>query len=142
MAEGVKAVPDLIKPNETELARLLGRPMEMEGQYLAAGKELLAMGIANAVVSLGGNGAIFLWKDAAYRAEGLSVSVQSTVGAGDSVVAAMAYAMEKGLPREKAIALAMAMGAASVMQSGSQAPDMDTVMSLSRQVNFKELEEM
>ena len=95
------------------------------------------MGISNVVISLGGDGGLFLWKDAVYRAEGLQVPVQSTVGAGDSVVAAMAYAMEKNLPREQAVALAMAMGAASVMQSGSQAPDVSTVQTLSRQVRFE-----
>ena len=139
MAEGIKAAPDLVKPNETELARLLGRPLHTEEQYLAAGKELLALGIANVVISLGGEGGLFLWNDAIYRAEGLQVSVQSTVGAGDSVVAAMAYGMEKNLPRQAQIALAMAMGAASVMQSGSQAPDMDTVQTLAKQVNIKAL---
>ena len=139
MAEGIKAAPDMVKPNETELARLLGRLLETEEQYITAGKELLAMGVANGVISLGGDGAIFLWEDAVYRAEGLSVPVQSTVGAGDSVVAAMAYGMEKNLPRQEQIALAMAMGAASVMQSGTQAPDMDTVQTLFGQVFIQEL---
>ncbi len=137
MAQGVQAAPDTVKPNETELARLLGRSLETEEAYLAAGKELLAMGIANVVISLGNDGAIFLWEDAVYRAAGLSVPVQSTVGAGDSVVAAMAYAMEKNLPREQAVALAMAMGAASVMQSGTQAPDMETVKTLTQQVKSR-----
>lgn len=139
MAEGIKGMPCMVKPNETELARLLGRPMETDEQLLAGGKELLAMGISNVVISLGGNGALFLWDDGIYRAKSLSVPVISTVGAGDSVVAAMAYGMEKGLPREKRIALAMAMGAASVMQSGSQAPDMETVMTLSQQVSVKKV---
>lgn len=139
MAQGVKAAPDMVKPNETELARLLGRPMETEEEYLAAGKELLAMGISHVVISLGGDGAIFLWEDAVYRAAGLSVPVQSTVGAGDSVVAAMAYGMEKDMPRQEQIALAMAMGAASVMQSGSQAPDMNAVKTLAQQVKIKTL---
>ncbi len=139
MAEGVKAAPCMVKPNETELARLLGRPMETDAQFLAGGKELLAMGISNVVISLGGRGALFLWEDAVYRAESLSVPVQSTVGAGDSVVAAMAYGMEQGLPRQDRIALAMAMGAASVMQSGTQAPDRETVTRLARQVSIKKV---
>ena len=137
MAEGIKAAPDLVKPNETELARLLGRPLKTEAEYIAAGKELLAMGIKNVVISLGGDGGLFLWGDEIYRAEGLNVPVQSTVGAGDSVVAAMAYAMEQNLPKQDAIALAMAMGAASVMQSGSQAPDMPTVQTLAKQVQIR-----
>lgn len=139
MAEGVKAAPDLIKPNEMELSRLLGRPLKTEADYLTAGKELLEMGISNVVISLGGDGAVFLWEKDAYRTESLSVKVQSTVGAGDSVVAAMAYAMERNLTKEEAIALAMAMGAASVMQSGSQAPDLSTVQTLTKQVNIKPL---
>lgn len=139
MAQGVQAGPDMVKPNETELARLLGRPLKTDEEIVTAGKELLAMGIANAVISLGGDGAIFLWEDAAYRAESLSVPVQSTVGAGDSVVAAMAYAIEKGLSRQEQIALAMAIGAASVMQSGTQAPDRETVLCLVQQVKMEKL---
>ena len=139
MAVGIKAAPDLVKPNETELARLLGRPMETEAEYISAGKELLAMGIGNVVISLGGDGGLFLWNDETYRAEGLRVPVQSTVGAGDSVVAAMAYGMEQNLSRIDTIALAMAMGAASVMQSGSQAPDLSAVQTLTKQVQINTL---
>ena len=62
-----------------------------------------------------------------------------TVGAGDSVVAAMAYAMEEKLPREQQISLAMAMGAASVMQSGTQPPDAKTVFQLAGQVEFEKI---
>lgn len=139
LAEGVKGKPDFIKPNETELARLMGRTFETEGQIIAAGRELLASGIENVVISMGEGGALFLWKEGFYRAESLAVPVHSTVGAGDSVVAAMVYGMEKGLPMEEKIALAMAMGAASVMQTGTQAPDAKTVWELSKQVEFEKL---
>ena len=139
MAQGVLGKPYLVKPNETELSRVLGRPMQNQGEFLAGGKELLAMGISNVVVSMGSMGALFLWEDGIYRAEALSVPVFSTVGAGDSVVAAMAYGLEKDLPREAQMRLAMAMGAASVMRSGSQAPDMETVHALSGKVRFYEM---
>lgn len=137
MAEGIQGKPYLVKPNETELSRVLDKPMETEEQLLAGGKQLLSMGISNAVISLGGAGALFLWEDGIYRAKSLSVPVKSTVGAGDSVVAAMAYGLARNLPREDQIRLAMAMGAASVMQSGSQAPDAETVMALTKQVVFE-----
>ena len=130
MAEGIKGRPCMVKPNETELARLLGRTMDTEQKLLDGGRQLLAMGISNVVISRGGSGALFLWEDAVYRADSLPVPVGSTVGAGDAVVAAMAYGMEKGLSREEQIRLAMAMGAASVMQSGTQAPRKETVREL------------
>lgn len=142
LAEGIQAKPELIKPNETELARLLRRPLETEGQIIAAGRELLAKGVSNVVISLGEKGALFLWQDGFYRAKSLSVPVHSTVGAGDSVVAAMAYGMEKDLSKPEQIALAMAMGAASVMQSGTQAPDARTVFELTQQVEIEKVKKV
>lgn len=139
MAEGIRRKPWLIKPNETELARVLGRPMDTQEQILAGGKELLDMGISNVVISMGGDGAFFLWEDGIYRAKSLSVPVLSTVGAGDSVVAAMACGLAQNLSREEQIRLAMAMGAASVMQSGTQAPDRETVQKLAEQVELQKL---
>lgn len=139
MVEGVKGKPFLVKPNETELARLLGRPMETIEQILAGGRQLLEMGITQVMISLGGDGAYLLEKDRVYRAKSVKVDVKSTVGAGDSVVAAMAYCLQEGLPIEKTIPLAMAMGAASVMQSGTQAPDRDLVYKLAEQAEFEEI---
>ncbi len=139
MAEGVKGRPFAVKPNETELARLLGKPMETEEQILAGGLELLELGIQQVMISLGGDGAFFLNEDGVYRAKSVKVEVKSTVGAGDSVVAAMAYGLQEGLPVEKALPLSMAMGAASVMQSGTQAPDRELVYQLAEQVQFEEL---
>lgn len=139
LKEGVQAIPEIIKPNEAELTRLVGRTLETQGQIIGAGRELLAKGIQQVVVSLGKDGALFLSQDGFYRAKSLPVAVGSTVGAGDGVVAAMAYAMEKELPRQQQIQLAMAMGAASVMQSGTQAPDAKTVYSLAEQVEYTKL---
>jgi 1-phosphofructokinase len=107
--------------------------METEEQILAGGKALPEMGVTRALISLGGNGAYFMEKGAAYRAKCPRVEVKSTVGAGDSVVAAMAYGLQENLPLEEALLLAMAMGAASVMQTGTQAPDRALVSDLTRQ---------
>lgn len=139
MAEGVKGKPYLVKPNETELARLLGKPMETERQILSGGRALLEMGITQALISLGGEGAYFMEKGDVYRAKCPRVEVKSTVGAGDSVVAAMAYGLQEKLPLEEALLLAMAMGAASVMQSGTQAPGKELVYKLSEQVKTEKL---
>ena len=139
MAEGIKGKPYLVKPNETELSRLLGRPMETEEQILAGGKALLEMGVTRALISLGGDGAYLLEKDNVYRAKCPRVEVKSTVGAGDSVVAAMAYGLQEKLPLEESFRLAMAMGAASVMQTGTQAPDKALVSDLTRQVQVLSL---
>ena len=55
------------------------------------------------------------------------------------MVAALAYGEEKGLDEKKTYKLSMAMGAASVMCSGTQAPKAVTVESLYHMVNIIEL---
>ena len=139
MSKGMKAIPYMIKPNNDELAALLGKEKLSIEEMVFEGKRLHDTGIEEIVISLGGDGALFVSKDGCYRAEGLKVEVKSTVGAGDSVVAAMAYAQVKKLSRQEKISLAVAIGAASVMQSGTQPPEAELVWELAKQVRFEKL---
>ena len=139
MEKGMKAIPYMIKPNNDELAALLGKEKLSIEEMVFEGKRLHDTGIEEIVISLGGDGALFVSKDGCYRAEGLKVEVKSTVGAGDSVVAAMAYAQVKNLSRREKISLAVAIGAASVMQSGTQPPEAELVWELAKQVRFEKL---
>lgn len=140
MREGIQAIPYLIKPNDEELSRLLGKPLHSLEDLVLAGRSLLAAGIQEVVISLGAKGGLFLNKDGCYLAEALTVPVRSTVGAGDSMVAAMAYGKEKNLPRQQQIRFAIAMGAASVMCDGTQAPDQELVRELAKQVKIQEVQ--
>ena len=101
LAEGIKAAPHLIKPNDGELSRLAGKKLETLEELTAEGRKLLERGIERVVISLGGRGALYLRKGSTIYAEGLRVPVGSTVGAGDSVVAALAYAEAQGLSEEE-----------------------------------------
>lgn len=140
MREGIKAIPYMIKPNDEELSRLLGKPLSALEELIQAGQSLLKTGIQEVVISLGSKGGLFLSKEDCFLAEALTVPVRSTVGAGDSMVAAMAYGKEKHLPRQQQIQLAVAMGAASVMCDGTQAPNKELVWELAKQVKIKEVE--
>jgi 1-phosphofructokinase len=139
MQKGMAALPYMIKPNNDELAALMGKSSLSMEEMLGEGKRLLDTGIAEIVVSLGGDGALFVSREGCYRAEGLTVPVKSTVGAGDSVVAAMAYGQSQNLGREEKIRLAVAIGAASVMQSGTQPPEAGLVWELAQQVKLRKL---
>ena len=139
LMHGLQAAPYLVKPNNDELARLKGTERLTEAEMIQVGRELMQAGIRDVVISLGGDGAIFLSEQGVFRAKGLKVPVQSTVGAGDSMVAAMAFGLERDISRIEQIALAMAMGAASVMRDGTQPPDVKTVYELSQQVQIERL---
>ena len=136
LAHGLAAKPYLAKPNNHELSRLAGRTLETADDLLAAAREMIAGGVERVVVSMGGDGALFVGKDSAYRAEGLKVPVGSTVGAGDSMVAALAYAAEQGMSGEDTVRLAVATSAANVMCSGSQAAERSAVDELLPRVVF------
>ena len=139
LAEGLRAAPDLVKPNQDELSRLVGHPLETVEELAGAAGALLADGVQKVVVSMGGKGALYVTRDTVLYAEGLKVPVGSTVGAGDSVVAALAVAETQGLSLEDTVRLSTATGAANVMCSGSQAAERSVIEELMPQVVFHRL---
>ena len=139
LIRGAAAHPALIKPNDIELSRLLGRGFDGLADMAGAARQLVSGGIGTVVVSLGGDGALFVTKDHILRGRGLHVPVQSTVGAGDSMMASMAHGAARGMSFRETCALAMAVSAATVMTPGTQAADMNVVKELLAQVNIEEL---
>ena len=139
LTRGLDAVPYLVKPNDAELSRLCGKPLDDEREVAVVARSLVDRGIARVVVSMGGKGAVMAERDRVLLARSPKVRVGSTVGAGDSVVAALAYAEERGMSLDETARLAMATGAANVMQSGTQAAERDLVDSLLGKVTLEEL---
>lgn len=139
MVAGLAAVPYMVKPNHEELAAMLGKESLSLEEMVREGIRLHETGIAEVVISLGGDGALFISGDGVFRAKGLRVPVKSTVGAGDSMVAAMVCGHARKLSREEKIRLSVAMGAASVMQDGSQPPAAELVWELAKQVVVEKL---
>ncbi len=139
LAGGLRGKPYLVKPNREELSRLVGRNLETVEELTAEAEKLLEQGVRKVVVSMGRDGALYVTREEVILAEGLVVPVGSTVGAGDSVVAALAVAEERGLSTEEAVRLSMATGAANVMCSGSQAASRESIEALLDQVVFRKL---
>ena len=90
-------------------------------------------------VSLGAQGALFARDGQVYRGEGLHVAVQSTVGAGDAMMASFCCGDEEGLPFEETCRLSLAVSAAAVMQSGTQPPDRGDIDALLPKVSLRRL---
>lgn len=131
LAEGLKASPHLVKPNHHELAGLLGKTLNTPGEMEKAALELIKnYGLEKVVISMGERGALYVTGGQTIYAEGLKVEVGSTVGAGDSVVAALAFAQERGMTLEEAARLSTATGAANVMCSGTQAAEYSVIEEL------------
>lgn len=118
--EGIKAGPFMVKPNIDELETAFNKKIEGEKDLIETAKELLQFGIRYVVVSLGGEGSVVVSSDKVIKAKGMKVEVKSTVGAGDSMVGALAVALERGYDIENALKFAAATSTATVMTEGSQ----------------------
>lgn len=140
LVNGMQASPYLIKPNHHELSELMGEKLETPEELEKAARGLMEKySIAKIVVSMGGAGALYISENETIYAEGLKVSVQSTVGAGDSVVAALAVSEESGSSPEETVRLSTACGAANVMCSGTQAAEYSAIEALMPKVVFRRL---
>lgn len=132
---GLEAGPDILKPNRVELEqyyRLDYRASEEE--LTAMGKRLLGEGTEMVAISLGQMGALFVSRDGIIRCPGLKVKAHSTVGAGDAMVASLAYSWDRKLSLEDTVTLGMAVSAGAVTTIGTKPPSVEVVEELKRQV--------
>jgi len=139
-SESLKGKPDMLKPNRSELERYYQMDYRASEQELVSmGEKLLDQGVSMAAISLGQMGAIFLTKGKRYRCPGLRVKAHSTVGAGDALVAAMAYSWDGKLPLETCIRLCMGASAGAVTSIGTKPPKRSLVDELMGQVELLEI---
>ncbi len=139
LKEGVKAAPMLIKPNEAELGELLGETLDSLDKIVLGARRVMAEnGISFVAVSMGADGAVFVTKNAVYRAKGLKIEAKSTVGAGDAMAAALAYGIDAGMKEIDACRLSIAASAAAVMCEGTQSADRETVDALYVKVDINQ----
>ena len=140
--KAVSAGPDIIKPNRVELEGYAGldfRASEKELAEIAEG--FRANGVENIVVSMGAAGALFLLKEYRVKCPALSVKAHSPVGAGDAMVAALAYAWDSKLGNEDTVKLCMAVSAGAVTTDGTKPPSKETVDVLLKQVEIEKIGE-
>jgi fructose-1-phosphate kinase PfkB-like protein len=106
--------PDIVKPNLRELEQLTGRTLGGLAEIGEAASELIAQGTGLVVVSMGGRGALFAMGEERILAVPPSVAVQSTVGAGDTMVAGLVRARATSRNLSDTARLATACGAHAV----------------------------
>lgn len=134
---GASAKPTAMKPNIDELSRLVGRPLPDIPAALVAARSLLGGGTELVVVSLGSDGALFVDPRVSIRAHGIPIHALSTVGAGDSVVAALALGLERGDDLERLVRPAIAAGTAAAATAGSAPFDLETLRVYESKVRYE-----
>lgn len=110
----------LVKPSQGELAALVGRPLESIEEVGAEALRIVESGQAQLVaVTLGHRGAVLASVGGTTFLPAPEIEARSTVGAGDSFVAAMVYALTSGHSDMDAFCLGMAAGSAAVLSPGT-----------------------
>jgi len=117
LAEGVF----LVKPSARELGELVGSTLDTEESQITAASALVSRGSAEYVaLTLGGEGAVLASAAGVLRLAVPRVQVQSTVGAGDSFLAAFVLRIAQGHDAPAAFRAAVAAGSATAMTPATE----------------------
>lgn len=130
LKEGIEAKPYAVKPNLQELEQYLNQPLETDQDLLFAGQQLLNKGISIVLISLGSKGAIIMNHQEAYRVKPFSIIPKSTVGAGDSMVAALVYCILEQKSFEEIARWTTTAGTVTAAKSGTQVCTLNEVQKL------------
>jgi 1-phosphofructokinase len=136
LIQGIKAGPYMVKPNIDELEKAFGISINNQDEVIKVAKKILEYGVKYVVISQGSEGSIFISNDKVAKVNGIKVEVKSTVGAGDSMVAALAIAVEKDYSFEEAIKLACATSTANVMTEGTQTGRVVDIEKLKKEITI------
>ncbi len=119
LMRGIEAAPTMVKPNTDEIGQILGRKVESIDEVYAAAQELHERGIAQVVVSLGGDGAVMACDEGLFRGRAPKIEVVNPVGAGDTMVGAFAVGMARGMSAPEQLAYAMSCASANCLSAST-----------------------
>lgn len=139
LRQGVKAKPELIKPNLDELQELLGRKLETVEEVAEAADELRAQGIPMVCVSMGGRGALLSVEAGCWYARSASVPIRGLQGAGDAMVAAMAMQILQDATAEYVLRMGMAAANAAIQLEGSLVAGPLEILGMMDAINIEKL---
>jgi ribokinase len=106
---------DIVVPNETEAAALTGSNVAHE-----AARHLVALGARAALITLGGEGALYCDADGELRCPAVEVQAVDTTAAGDAYIGALAAALAEHRNVVDSLGFAAAAAALAVTRLGAQ----------------------
>jgi 1-phosphofructokinase family hexose kinase len=137
---GCQEKPFLIKPNGEEAQALTNLPVDTPEQIATAAAELRTMGAQNVVISLGKSGALLQTAEATWMVYPPVVKEKNPIGAGDSMVGGLVWALAQDMPLEEALSWGVASGAAAASLSGTDVGSLGLITELRSQVRIEALE--
>src|SRR4051812_1720053 len=134
---GCAARPYLVKPNADEAQALVGAPIDGDAAARRAATFFLDQGIELVALSLGAEGLLLATRGQSVRARPPLVQALNPVGAGDALLAGIAWALEQRLGLAELARWGVASGTAAAMRLGTDSAPRDEVAALYTQVQVE-----
>jgi 1-phosphofructokinase family hexose kinase len=128
--------PFLVKPNLEEAQVLTGLPMDTPAQVAQAAQAIRTMGAQNVVISMGKSGALLQTGIGSWLIGTPSIQEKNPIGAGDSMVGGLVWALTEQFPLREALGWGVASGAATASQGGTEVGSRALIEALVDQVTF------
>lgn len=136
---GIKAQPDLIKPNWDEFQELVG-PCYSTVQAFDKARHLVTKGVETVVVSMGSKGALAVHGAEAYAVQNLPpIEVISPVGSGDSLVAGLLATLQRGGEFPEALRDGVAIATSNAAHFGAGIFDFEQVAYLKKEISVEKI---
>lgn len=114
-----EAGPDLLKPNNYELASIAGCDPDDDADLREAARLVVDRGVGAVALTLGGRGSVYMDRTGGWAAQAPTIRFVSAVGSGDAYLAALLWAMGKGSSAPECLRLAVGAGSANAEVSGA-----------------------
>lgn len=139
LREGIEGKPYFIKPNIDEIEALTGRKVTSIEDATREIKEFQSKGIKFVAISLGAEGSIAGFEGRFYKVNIPKVEAVNPVGSGDSYVAGVAVAIQRGYKIEDTLKFAAACGTANALEKETGFVTKETVKVLFEKIIIQEL---
>jgi 1-phosphofructokinase family hexose kinase len=136
LEHGCGARPFLAKPNDAEVSKLTGLPVQNRTQIAAAAQAVQAAGVTNVIISLGKDGALLADGQKTMIVASPTIEERNPIGAGDSMVGGLTWGLSQGMDVAEALRWGIACGAATASMSGTAVGSRQLVESLEKQVKI------
>lgn len=111
---------DIVAPNETEATAITGLDVSVRTDALAAARHLGSQGARSALITLGGDGALYCDPTRCLHCPAVAVRAIDTTAAGDAYIGALGAALADGRGVPESLGFAAAAAALSVTRFGAQ----------------------
>ncbi len=136
---GLQEKPYLVKPNALEAHVLTGLPVDTPQQIKTVAAAVRQLGAQNVVISMGKQGALLQTDQGTWLTHSPKIKEMNPIGAGDSMVGGLVYALSQGYSVKESLGWGVASGAATASLPGTQVGTLPLIESLLPKVVFEEI---